>query len=167
MKTCTRCLKALPFEDFHLDKSRKDGYRNACKVCVAAYMKSYYIANSDKIVSKVLKWVDENRDRHNAKCAKWVRLNRGAVNARTARRYASKTRATPSWVRNDADDLWLINEVYELAQARTNATGIKWEVDHVIPLRGVDVCGLHTPFNLRVVPMALNRRKSNKQAEAL
>lgn len=167
MKTCTRCHKALPFKDFHLDTSRKDGCRDACKACVATYMKSYYAANRGKVVAKVLKWVGENRGRHNAKCARWAKLNSGAVNARTARRYASKTQATPIWVRNDIDSLWLINEIYKLASLRTKVTSIKWEVDHIIPLRGTDVCGLHTPLNLRVVPMTLNRRKSNKQAGAL
>lgn len=164
MKTCTKCCRSLPLIDFHLDKSRSDGYRNVCKKCITSYMKSYYAANRDRVMAKVLKWIGENRDRHNAKCSRWAKLNGGKVNARTARRYASKTRATPIWVRNDIDSQWLINEIYELAHLRTKMTNIKWEVDHAIPLRGADVCGLHTPFNLRVVPMALNRRKSNKQA---
>ena len=160
MKTCTHCNVSKQLEFFHKDKSRADGLRNRCKECVVAYMAGYYKANTDQVKARVSEWVANNRDRHNAKCAKWVRANPGKVNARTARRYACKTQATPSWLTED--DHWMLAEAYDLARLRTKVVGIKFEVDHIVPLRGRKVRGMHVPWNLQVVPHKTNRTKSNK-----
>lgn len=160
MKKCTTCLTAQSFEAFHKDASRKDGYRNRCKSCVAEYMREHYVDNKDAIIEKANKWVSENRERHNTKCNLWAKNNSGKVNARTARRYAAKTQATPKWL--TTDDRWMISQTYELAALRTKLFGVVWEVDHIVPLRGKMVSGLHVPCNLQVVPAHLNRRKSNK-----
>lgn len=162
MKKCKKCGVVKQSSEFHRDKTRKDGLRSACKPCVATYMGLYYSNNKEKVMGRVIEWVERNRERHNKKCSRWVKRNRGKVNARTARRYASKTQATPKWVSQNPEMLWMINEVYDLAKLRTDTTGKKWEVDHIIPIRGKDVCGLHTPFNLQVVLQSENRKKSNK-----
>jgi len=167
MKKCTKCLVEKNYEMFHKDASRNDGYRNQCKECVSGYMKTYHVDNQEKIIKRVVDWVANNRDKHNQKCAKWVKNNRGKVNARTARRYAAKTRATPKWALNNPDYMWMINEAYDLAQLRNKITGGLWEVDHIVPLRGKDVSGLHVPWNLRVVLQKENRVKSNRLQEAL
>jgi hypothetical protein len=60
------------------------------------------------------------------------------------------------------DDLWLIAEAYDLAALRTRALGIEFHVDHIIPLRGKKVSGLHVPQNIRVIPGVENMRKTNK-----
>jgi len=64
--------------------------------------------------------------------------------------------ATPPWANK-----FFIKEIYELAQMRTSSTGIKWHVDHVIPLHGKRVCGLHIEDNLRVITAAQNLKKHN------
>ncbi len=160
MKICTQCKSHKDFFAFHRDSTRNDGYRNRCKQCVAEYMKSNYANNKEKIKGKVKAWVEQNRDRHNAKCARWVRNNVAKVNARTARRYAAKTNATPDWL--DLDDRWMIEEAYALAKLRSNLLGVSFEVDHIIPLRGKMVMGLHVPWNLQVVEQRANRLKSNR-----
>lgn len=160
MKICTKCGVEKDFDLFHKDKTRRDGLRNCCKLCVSAYMAENHVKNKDKIMAKAVAWVAANREKHNAKCARWAKNNPASVNARTARRYAAKTRATPAWL--TADDLWLIAEAYDLAKIREKLFGFSWEVDHIVPLRGKCVSGLHVPWNLRVVPCSDNRRKSNK-----
>lgn len=75
----------------------------------------------------------------------------------------SKIRRKPSWLTEN--DLWMIKEAYQLAVLRTKVTGIKWHVDHIIPLRGKIVSGLHVPTNLRVITASENRQKSNHFAE--
>jgi hypothetical protein len=45
---------------------------------------------------------------------------------------------------------------------RTKMTGIEWHVDHIIPLQGKNVSGLHTPYNLQVIPASWNTAKGNK-----
>ena len=161
MKTCSRCLQEQAFTAFHKDASRKDKHRDRCKVCVSAYMQDNYILNRAKIIERSTAWVENNRALHNAKCNRWAKTNPGKVNARTARRYASKTQATPAWVTKNSDFQWMIREAYDLAKLRTKMLGGIWEVDHIVPIRGKLVSGLHTPWNLQVVQRHENRRKSN------
>jgi len=92
-----------------------------------------------------------------ARSKKWKAANRGAVNANTAARYAAKTKSTPSW-----SNTFFVGEAYDLAARRTDATGIEWQVDHVVPLRSSLVCGLHADTNVRVIPGIENQRKNNK-----
>jgi hypothetical protein len=128
-------------------------------------MKINHEKNKDHIIAKAIKWVAENREKHNAKCNKWAKQNAAKVNARTARRYACKTQATPQWL--GADDHWMIEQAYDLAKLRSKMTGFPWEVDHIVPLRGKKVMGLHTPWNLQVVAQTENRRKSNSYEVSL
>jgi len=62
----------------------------------------------------------------------------------------------PAWADN-----FLCNEVRALVWLRSDVTGIKWELDHIIPISGIDVCGLHVENNLQVIPAYLNARKNN------
>lgn len=55
-----------------------------------------------------------------------------------------------------------INKIYKEAKELTKTTGIIYEVDHIIPLQGKNVCGLHTENNLQIITRSKNRKKSNK-----
>ena len=72
----------------------------------------------------------------------------------------AKLQRTPSWL--SKDDLWMIKEIYELAALRTKMSGFLWHVDHIIPIRGKNVSGLHVPSNLQVIPWIENVKKCNK-----
>jgi hypothetical protein len=65
-------------------------------------------------------------------------------------------RATPAWANHD-----YIAGMYTIAKLVTEFTGEPYEVDHIVPLRGRDVCGLHVEHNLQVIPMHDNRVKYN------
>lgn len=92
-----------------------------------------------------------------ARVKKWRKENPHRVAETAMRRYASKTNGTPSWANQ-----FFINEIYRLANLRTKVTGIKWHVDHIVPLRSKLVCGLHVEHNLQVIPASANIRKGNK-----
>lgn len=61
MKTCRKCKKSKPLEEFHKRKSAKDGLLGNCKSCQSEYTKSHYSANKDYYKSKANKWRSENR----------------------------------------------------------------------------------------------------------
>lgn len=78
-------------------------------------------------------------------------------NIRQAKRKSSKLKATPKW-----SELDKIKIVYEKAKWLEEITGIKYHVDHIIPLQGKNVCGLHVWQNLQILEDKLNISKSNK-----
>ena len=73
-----------------------------------------------------------------------------------AKRRARKINATPTWANAPS-----IKSVYEKAYELTYTTGIRHEVDHIIPLNGKNVCGLHVETNLQILKFFENRKKSN------
>ena len=69
-------------------------------------------------------------------------------------------RCIPHWL-TDGD--WQeIKAMYLQAVHLTQATGSRYVVDHIYPLRGMTVSGLHVPANLTVIPEQQNRKKYNK-----
>ncbi|WP_159819280.1 hypothetical protein [Cyanobium sp. Copco_Reservoir_LC18] len=81
----------------------------------------------------------------------------------TAKRRALRIRATPPWIGMYSSD---IESIYEEADTQTQITGIKHEVDHIMPLNPRDTergpMGLHVPWNLQVITREANREKSNQ-----
>lgn len=75
-------------------------------------------------------------------------------------RRSQKIKAFPKW--DNELTLFVLKEAYSLAKQRKTLTGISWDVDHIVPLRGKDVCGLHVWNNLQVIPSILNRVKGNR-----
>lgn len=71
--------------------------------------------------------------------------------------------AMPPWV--TAEQKADISALYAKARALTKRTGVKHVVDHIVPLRSPDVCGLHVPWNLQILTHADNCAKSNKLVE--
>lgn len=101
------------------------------------------------------RWLAANREQSNAASAAWAQANPGKCTARSARRRAAQLQSTPAWADHD-----LMAAYYELARCYRDA-GIEVEVDHVVPLQGEVVCGLHVHDNLQIIPTAMNRAKSN------
>lgn len=64
---------------------------------------------------------------------------------------------SPEWV-----DRAELTAIYAESRRRTDETGIPHVVDHHIPLNHPYVCGLHVPWNLRIVPWAVNASKGNR-----
>lgn len=103
-----------------------------------------YVNHTEKIKAYVQKWAKENP----AKVLTYTRASQ-----------TKKRMRNPKWL--TADEKWMIGQAYELAALRTKTFGFSWHVDHILPLQGKTVSGLHTPYNLQVIPGAENVRKSN------
>jgi len=90
---------------------------------------------------------------------RWYAAHPGRATALSTKRKAAVKQRTPKWL--SEDDWFIIKEAYELAALRTKMLGFPWEVDHIIPLQGSNVSGLHIPQNLQVIPRKQNRAKWN------
>ena len=97
------------------------------------------------------------------KCREYDRkhklLNPDKVTHDAAKRRAAKVSRVPKW--STPQDLADIRSIYKACKKISDKTGIKHHVDHVIPLRGKIVSGLHVPSNLQIIPDYLNLQKSN------
>lgn len=118
-----------------------------------------YAKNSEKRKAKALEQYYKNIQKSRTKQLERQKQNLPAFAAATAKRRAIKLNRTPAWI--SEDELWLIREAHKLAALRTKMLGIKFHVDHIIPLQGKLVSGLHVPNNLQVIPAALNISKNN------
>lgn len=123
--------------------------------------KMYYAARSAEIQAKRLAaMTPERRDRFNRYLKQHYEANKPTYIAKGGKRRAVKLRATAAWA-----DLDAIRRIYLMAEKISRETGIRHHVDHVIPLRGKTVSGLHVENNLQIIPATQNRRKANRLLE--
>ncbi len=114
-------------------------------------------ANRDQKCRADTAWRHAHPDLCAGYSSKWRKNNRGAMNAALARYRAMQRLATPSWA-----DMTAIKAIYVKAARLTRETGTAYEVDHIVPLQGRFVCGLHVSYNLQILTQAANRWKNNK-----
>lgn len=99
-------------------------------------------------------WLESNREKSRASSAKWRETHLETAAAAQQRRRARKLRQMPPWADHEK-----IRQFYALAKELTEQTGIEHEVDHIVPLQGKLVSGLHIETNLQVLPKKANRAK--------
>jgi len=126
-------------------RAAKAAYRDANREKIAAWWEAYSAANREAI--------REGRTR-------WASANPGKVAEAKTRRRIAESRAIPAWA-----NISLVAAYYTMAAAMTKASGVRHEVDHIEPLRGKHVCGLHNEFNLQVVRGRENARKGNRPSD--
>ena len=141
----------------------------------AVYDKKYREENFDKYSARVKKYYEDNRAKYLARQNKYNAENRDEIAARKkkyredypekkaaadAKRRAAQLERIPSW--SDKSDLKAIRKIYARCKRINKLTGIPHEVDHVIPMQGENISGLHHSTNLAIIPAALNRSKKNK-----
>lgn len=158
-KACTKCGVVKPLTEFYRDRTKGDGYRGQCKACDRPAAKKYYDTNADELNRKCRESYYENHADRTAQQKEYRQTARGraAHIAKANARRAAKLQRTPAWA-----DMEAIKSLYEESARLQDLTGIEFHIDHVIPLQGELVSGLHVETNLQVIPAALNVRKSNK-----
>ena len=156
MKTCASCKTENPTSDFYKVSRKSDGLYSSCKACSKDKSKIWKSKNPRWRSESYLK----NKTKVKEQTKTWSEENRGVRNAITAKRRASKLQATPSWL--SEKDQKQIKRIYTACSNVSERTGKPHHVDHIVPLQGENVCGLHVPWNLAIIPASMNLSKSNK-----
>lgn len=164
-------------------------YRQRNKERLQEYHAKYYEDHSDIMKERSKQWMEDNREyklqyykdqyqekkeeqrayyqeryeanpelrKLNAERSKqWRQDNPDVVAAQTALRRARKLDATPAWANLEA-----IAEIYKRCSEINEQTEIAHQVDHIIPLNGDLVCGLHVESNLQIITAEENNKKNN------
>lgn len=105
---------------------------------------------------QVSEWTKNNSQKHRENVRKWNTKNPEKHAAMVMKRCAEKLKRTPKWA-----DFKLIKKFYTEAAKLTKETGIEHQVDHIIPLQGKMVSGLHVEYNLQVITKKENLLKRN------
>lgn len=162
MKQCIRCLADKEITSFNKDKNRKDGYHCYCKQCTKELRQAMYQKNKTQYIAKAKEWTSANPE-------KVKQIQKKARQTHKAKRRADwkfyntrKMNACPLWLsqtqRQKIEDLYKFAKFME----ELSCNSITYHVDHIVPLRGKDVCGLHVPWNLQILNAKENLSKGNR-----
>jgi hypothetical protein len=120
--------------------------------------RAWHLANPEKVSEKNIAYKTKNKEKLIKYNRSWWSKNKDKRAAYEGKRRAVQLQRTPSW----DPDARLIVAKYQVAAMLSQASGTPYHVDHIIPLQGKNVSGLHVFSNLRVIPGAENVKKSNK-----
>jgi 5-methylcytosine-specific restriction endonuclease McrA len=152
--SCVECVK----EDWAIDNERRKGKPKTEAAKAAG--RRYYEKNREIVIARAAARPPEEKRRNRAE---YKDRNVDIVRADTSVRKRRHREATPTWLTKD--ERLKMRELYVQARKLTSITGERYVVDHIIPLRGEEVCGLHVPWNLKVITQEENLRKSNKMID--
>ena len=157
-KTKGSCVDCLKVEWAKGNETRAEYFKqyNQSDAGIKA-KRDYYDRNRDTVIARASARPAEQRKLHREKYkAQNPELYKAFVSVRRRRH----KNATPKWI--TPEQKLAMRQLYLHAQALTKMTGERYVVDHIIPLISPDICGLHVPWNLRVITQEENLKKSNK-----
>ena len=180
-KVCVKCHVEKPLSEFYKAKRGAFGVRTDCKECNKdaarqwsalnpdkvkesqrrsrlknrqknkQCQRRWYEANKEKHIAVTREWAENNKDKTRKSSSDYRKRNKSRFAAYAAARKAREINATPKWV-----DLEIVQDFYLEAKYH----GLV--VDHIVPLQGKNVCGLHVEHNLQLLTTEENCKKSNK-----
>jgi hypothetical protein len=187
VKVCKDCRETKEATHFSSHPSTKDRLAIACKPCQRARSAAWYQKNRERVLERTAQWGRDNIEKRREIGRKsnratistrraWYTANpdkvraiarvtrakniekcRARVRVNTKRYRAQRLRKPARWA-----CLKAIAAIYAQAAARSLETGIPHDVDHIVPVRGKGVCGLHCESNLQILPASENRVKGNR-----
>jgi 5-methylcytosine-specific restriction endonuclease McrA len=173
----THYFTGAPCKHGHIAPRKTKG---ACVECVriewvksnearARYFREYN--RREDVKDRKHEWYQENRERVISAAATrpahvkreyrsaWKEAHKVQVRADTKARRRKHRDATPPWLTRKQKSK--LRQLYQIAITMTQTTGEQYVVDHIYPLRSDVVCGLHVPWNLRIITQQQNLQKSN------
>lgn len=175
MKQCPACLKLgiglKPESEFTVNRADKSGLDTYCKECKKAKFVAWMVGGKDSARKRAAYAINPEKERARfatyraanpekviATNRAWAQANPVKVAAKAAHRRALVLQRTPIWASKEK-----IEDFYAQAQAaREFFPEVDWHVDHIAPLKGTKVSGLHVHDNLQVIPGIENLKKSNR-----
>ena len=185
MKACSKCGVDKPFGEFSKDKQKISGYTSRCKSCqkadydpvynsikcaeyreknsekISQHMRDFYEANKEMMRKRNRDWYHNNiefaRQKQRDKWPETYAKHKDAFIYKGRFRDKTISLQCPPWADKD-----VIKAIYKQARRMTKETGIKYHVDHIIPLQGELVSGLHVPDNLQIITEYENLSKGNR-----
>lgn len=157
MKTCGKCHQVKEFKFFYKKSESKGLLAPHCVVCTKEYRKAYYNNTKIKSINYSKTWRSKNKESYQAYNLEYKQKHpskyRNYYKKNGALRKSFLLKATPPWLSKIHKDL-IVNFYMNCPEGH--------EVDHIVPLRGKTVNGLHVPWNLQYLTKSENCRKSNK-----
>lgn len=157
-KTKGACVECLKLEWQRGNETRAEYFRAYNKSEAGQKAKrDYYDRNRDEVIARA-------QARDTAKVTEYKtaykQRNPDLYKELVSMRRRRFRQATPKWLSDEQK--MEIRLKYRLAIELSRRTGVRHAVDHVVPLQGDNVCGLHVPWNLEVITQDENLKKSNK-----
>jgi len=169
----------MPYKDPEVAKLKRKEYYLKNRVVIGMHNKAWAELNKEKVADTKRKYRQElsreqmdieNKaariryyatiEKQKARKKEYRNKNRHITNADASKRRAAKLSRTPIWL--SKFDLFKIQCMYEIAAMLTRVNNEPWTIDHIIPLQGKLVSGLHIPSNLQFMKARENESKRNK-----
>lgn len=154
---CNGCKQDLPLEAYQKAKRYSGGVKKTCKKCFSVYKASWKQNNPDKVKAQWARYRERiPAELRYERTRSWIERNWGAYRAGKAKLRAKLRAATLS-----AEDSEAIAYFYEAVKVLHKYNKGTYHVDHIVPLNGKTVSGLHVPWNLQILTAEANMKKHN------
>lgn len=183
---CTECERERCRKYNRENSSVRKKYNNENKAALDEWKKTWSYENREKInaqkreayqrdrdaaLARRKRYYYENRSNQLLKNKEWRTANTKHLKEyqqenvaqyafRTSLRRSARINATPAWL--NEDERLQIAAMYRQSRSLSISTSTPHQVDHIVPLKGHRVCGLHVPWNLRVITAFENLSKGNR-----
>jgi hypothetical protein len=167
VKTCKKCEQTKPIEDFYFNR-KYNSYAGSCKECSKDAGKKWRSKNKERLKA----WKESNKDKVRVHSRRYYEKKRLAETGKMPKRrgdpcypFSYQAMERNPHLKKSFESLpnamqQACESVYHLRKRMDTETGQKFHVDHIVPIQGRNVSGLHVPWNLRVVPATVNHKKS-------
>lgn len=148
-QVCRNCKMEKDASCFGKDKRLELGLKYFCKSCLNL------LYNETRKL-----WKKNNKDKIRDQNSRYSSSHKAVIASNESKRRARKLQATPKWLSKE--------QTKEIRQFYTDAEECEWlsegglHVDHIVPLQGKNVSGLHVPWNLQILPGPENCSKGNR-----